>query len=327
MNATYANTTGIPLSLAVYLASDSYDHNDDPYTISVTTLLKPIRPIILGARVPDSLAVVDISGLVPSRMGQSIHDGIERSWLHNYEKALAALGYPKQVISRIRINPKPEEVTEGIIPIYLEQRTSRKLGKWTVTGKFDFVGDGRVEDFKTTSTFTWVNNTKDDDHIMQGSLYRWLNPQIVTQDVMAIQYIFTDWSALRARAEASYPSQRTMQRVLTLKSVHDTEQFAAHKLAQIEALWNVPEDQLPLCTDAELWRSEPQWKYYKNPEKTQRSTKNFDNKQDAYLQLSKDGNVGIVKEVPGQAKACKYCPAFPVCSQAKDLVASGDLQL
>jgi hypothetical protein len=260
-------------------------------------------------------------------MGQAIHDSIERAWLTNHEKALASLNYPKQVISRIRINPKPEEVTEGIIPIYLEQRTSRKLGKWTVTGKFDFVGDGRVEDFKTTSTYTWISNNKDDDHIMQGSLYRWLNPEIVTQDVMAIQYIFTDWSALRVRTEPNYPAQRTMQRVLRLKSVEETERFAANKLAQIELLWDAPEEQLPLCTDTELWRSEPQWKYYRNPAKTQRSTKNFDNKQDAYLQLSQDGNVGIVKEVPGQAKACKYCPAFAVCSQAKNMIASGDLQL
>ena len=67
--------------------------------------------------------------------------------------------------------------------------------------------------------------------------------------------------------------------------------------------------------------------YYKNPEKMSRSTKNFDNKQDAYIFMAENKNVGLVKEVPGQVVACKYCPAFPICEQAKGLIASGDLIL
>lgn len=44
----YTNTTNIPLPLAVFLATDDYDYQPD--TISVTTLLKPIKQIILGRR-------------------------------------------------------------------------------------------------------------------------------------------------------------------------------------------------------------------------------------------------------------------------------------
>jgi hypothetical protein len=50
--------------------------------------------------------------------------------------------------------------------------------------------------------------------------------------------------------------------------------------------------------------------YWKDPAKTEgRSTKNFDNKNDAYMRLSEDGHVGVVKEIKGQVSACKYCPA------------------
>ena len=321
----YANTSSVPLSLAVFLASDFYDHEEN--TISATSLIKPLRQIVLSARVPEDMTPLDLVNLVPSRMGSAIHDAIERSWKDNYQVALDSLGYPKRVIEKIRINPKPEELTDGQIPIYLEQRAHKQVGKFLISGKYDFIGDGRVEDFKSTSTFTAMNNTNDEKYIWQGSIYRWLNPQIITKDEMAIQFIFTDWSKAKDMQDPKYPQQRIQQRILPLKSIQETDAFIKRKLGQIEQYWDVPEDQIPLCTDADLWRSEPVFKYYKNPEKRARSTKNFDNRHDAQLRYIEDGSVGIVVEQPGQVTACKYCPAFAVCSQKDALIASGDLVL
>lgn len=325
--AQYGNVSAVPLSLAVFLATDTYDHDDDPNTISATSLLKPIRQIVLSARVPQEDAVVDLIQMVASRMGTAIHDAIERSWTENHNTALEALGYPKRVIEKIRINPSKEELTDDCIPIYLEQRAYKKVGRFLVSGKFDFVGEGRVEDFKTTSTFTAINNTNDEKYIQQGSIYRWLNPDIITKDEMAIQFIFTDWSKAKAMQDPNYPQNRIQQRVFMLKSVNETQVFVERKLAQIEQYWDADENELPRCTDEELWRSEPVFKYYKNPASTKRSTKNFDNQQDAMLRYIEDGSVGLVKEVPGQVTACKYCPAFSICSQKDELIAAGDLIL
>ena len=323
----YANTSSVPLSLAVFLVTDNYDHDQDENTISTTALIKPLRQIVLSARVPEDMTPVDLVNLVPSRMGSAIHDAIERSWKDNYPNALASLGYPKRVIEKIRINPKPEELTDGVIPIYMEQRAKKTVGKFTVTGKYDFIGDGRVEDFKSTSTYSAMSNTNDEKYIWQGSIYRWLNPQIITKDEMAIQFIFTDWSKAKAMADPKYPQQRIQQRILPLKSIQETDAFVTRKLNQIEQYWGATEEQLPPCTDTDLWRSEPVFKYYKNPEKRARSTKNFDNRHDAQLRYIEDGSVGIVVEQPGQVTACKYCPAFAVCSQKDALIASGDLVL
>lgn len=323
----YANTSSVPLSLAIFLATDTYDHNSDSNTISATSLIKPVRQLVLSARVPEDLSPVDLVNMVPSRMGSAIHDAIERSWKDNYKPAMEALGYPKRVIEKIRINPKPEELTDGLIPIYMEQRAHKKVGKFTISGKYDFIGDGRVEDFKSTSTYTAMNNTNDEKYIWQGSIYRWLNPVIITKDEMAIQFIFTDWSKAKAMQDPKYPQQRIQQRLLPLKSLQETDAFVNRKLNQIEQYWDAKEEDLPLCTDADLWRSEPVFKYYKNPEKRARSTKNFDNRHDAQLRYIEDGSVGIVVEQPGQVTACKYCPAFAVCSQKDALIASGDLVL
>lgn len=325
----YSNQLDIPLSIAVFLATDWYDYSEDPNEISATTLLKPVRQVILASRVPAEAGIVDISNLVQSRVGTAIHDGVERAWRENYRKALKALGYPERVIDRVRVNPTQEELemTPDAIPVYIEQRTKKKLGKWTISGKFDLVVDGRVEDVKSTSVFTAMNNTSDEKYSLQGSIYRWLNPEIITKDEIAIQWLFTDWNKLRAMTEPKYPQQRHQQKIFPLLSIQATQAFIERKLNQIEGYWNAPEEEIPLCTDADLWRGEPVFKYYKNPAKTQRSTKNFDTHQEAMLRYIEDGSVGIVKEVPGQVMACKYCPAFPVCTQKDILVAKGELIL
>ena len=325
MQPRYTNVSNVPLSMAVFLATNFYDYVDDPHYISATSLIKPLRQLILASRVKDDDVAVDLTNMVASRMGAAIHDSIERAWKTNYKNALEILGYPAKVIEKVKINPTKEELQDDTIAIYLEQRSYRKLGKWTIGGKFDFVGEGRVEDFKSTSTYTAINKSKDSDYILQGSIYRWLNPDIITRDEMAIQFIFTDWSSAKAKSDPNYPQSRIQQRVLKLKSLTETEAFIARKMRMIEMYWDTPEDQIPECSDEDLWRSEPVFKYYKNPGKTSRSTKNFEHRQDAYQRLAEDGHVGIVVEQPGQVTACRYCAGFSLCSQKDRLIAAGDL--
>lgn len=327
MSRTYSNVSEVPLSLAVFLATDYYDYNDDPNTISATTLIRPLRQIILSARVPPSENVADLTQMVKNRMGSAIHDGIERAWKTNHRTAMQALGFPQKIIDRILINPTKDELTEDSIPVYLEQRLSRKIGKYTITGKFDFIAEGRVEDFKSTSTFTIMNNTNDDKYTLQGSIYRWLDPELITADDLAIQFLFTDWNANKAKADPNYPQRNFQSKIYPLKSLNETEAFIRRKLELIEQYWDSPEEEIPECSDEDLWRSEPVFKYYKNPQKTSRSTKNYPLYQEAMMRYIEDGSVGLVKEHPGQVTACKYCSAFPVCSQKDALVAQGDLVL
>ena len=128
-------------------------------------------------------------------------------------------------------------------------------------------------------------------------------------------------------ADPKYPSQRTLRKTYDLKSIQETERFVQHKLDQIDQYWNIPEPQLPQCSDTELWRSDPVFKYYKNPEKTARATKNFDTRQEAYIRLAEDGGKGMIIERPGEVTACKYCPGFSLCSQKDLLIERGELNL
>lgn len=321
----YTNGSGISLSMAAFLAHDGYDYEEN--TVSATKLLKPIRQLILASRVPEADSIIDVSGLVKSRMGSAIHDAIERVWTNHKDEALSALGIPEPVIKRVRVNPDPDTVTEEEIPVYLELRSYKEVMGYTVSGKFDFVGDGTVEDFKFTGTFTYTNGTKDRDYQLQGSLYRWLNPKIITGDVIKVNMTFWDFQPFRAKTDPNYPPAQTITKEIPLLSVEETERFVRNKLKQIQKYEHAPQEDLPLCTDEELWRKAPVWKYYKNPEKTARATKNFDNKQEAYTRLAKDGGKGLVVEQGGEVVACKYCPAFPICTQKDDLIADGSLKV
>lgn len=329
MPAQYANVGNVPLALAVFLASDYYDHSSDPDEISATTLLKPLRQIILPSRLAPGEGLPDLGGMMNNRMGAAIHDGIEKAWTTNHVRAMQALGYPQRVIERVVINPPVDTDLTDLIPIYLEQRLKRRLGKWVITGKFDFIGEGRVADFKSTSVWTFKNQVNSTKYTQQGSIYRWLDSKKITQDEMDIHYIFTDWKAGMQRADPGYPPNRFHRQVFPLLSLNETEAFIKRKLALIEQFWDAPEEEIPACDDEELWRSEPVFKYYKNPDNAtkpgSRSTKNFDTLHDARVRQVEDGNVGAIKEVLGQVTACKYCPGFGACTQKDDLIASGDL--
>jgi len=329
MPSKYSNVSDVPLALAVFLASDTYDHNSDPNTISATTLLKPLRQIILPLRIPPGEGLVNLSDMMASRMGTAIHDGIEKAWMTNYPAAMEAMGLPKKVIERIVINPteRPDQLSPDVIPIYLEQRLTRKLGTWTITGQFDFISEGKVQDFKSTGVWTYKKQANTSKYIEQGSIYRWLDPELITANDMDIHYIFTDWKAMMAKNDPTYPPKRFHTQSLQLMPLEETNNFIRNKLELIKKYLTAAETDIPLCNDIELWRSTPQFKYYKNGNiNSSRSTKNFTTNSDAVLHMAtKGGNVGAIKEVPGTVTACKYCPAFAICTQKDALIESGDL--
>ena len=116
------NSTGIPLSVAVWLATDSYDYVQDPNYISATSLLKPLKSIILS-RTIQITDETDIADLVPSKMGTAVHDQIERAWMENYHTALSNLGYQKHLINSIIGNPEVGGDLNGKSPGDMDKRT------------------------------------------------------------------------------------------------------------------------------------------------------------------------------------------------------------
>ena len=313
------NLHDVPLTLAVWLLHDEYDYQNIPKYISVTTLMKPLRMIILSRRTPPAeREAPDVVDFVARAMGTALHDSVEKAWVKGYARSLKMMGYPESVIKRVLINPTPEELAaaEHPIPIYLEQRALREINGWTVGGKFDMVAEGMVQDNKSTSAYTWVYGGRDEEHALQGSLYRWLNPDKITEDFIRINYIFTDWQKAQVAQNPKYPKQRVQSKDIDLLDITATENWVQRKLGLIEKYAAMPEKEIPLCTDEELWLSDPTFKYYTDPNKTSgRSTRNFDSKREADAFMSEKGGKGIVVTTLGTPKRCGYCDAYDNCTQ------------
>lgn len=322
----YTNQTELPVPVAVWLAHDDYEHSEAG--LSATSLLKPIRQVILTQRVPEGEGIVDISSLIKSSIGTAIHDAIEHSWRsEKLPETLASLGVPEKIIKRVRINP--EQIENGpTIPMHLELRTAKDVLGVKITGKFDFVDDGHLIDFKTTSTFAYTSGNKDDDYILQGSIYRWLNPDIITDEFMSIVFIFTDWQKTRYLSDPrNYPRSQIVARHFKMLPASEVQLYVENRVRQLQFYSDKPEAELPLCTDKELWRKADQFKYYKNPQKMTKSTANFETLGEANQRYLDDGAVGVVKIVKGGVSACLYCSAYTMCTQKDKLIESGELKV
>ena len=313
----FTNLHQIDISMAVWLVHDDYDFLPRERAISATALLKPTRQIILSGRVTGE-ALEDISARISMRLGHAIHDSIEHAWKTGYKRSLSLLGLPDKVIDRFKINPDPKEVQPEDIPVYIEQRGYRKLGEWVISGKLDMAVNGRLKDAKSTSVFSFIKGNKDENYRLQLSFYKWLHSDKVTDDEGDIQFVFTDWQKSMVNTIPGYPPIRIVNHTVSLYSEEETETLIASKIEDLVRYQDASQDALPRCTDEELWRSEPVYKYYSDPTKTDgRATKNFDSLIEANNHLA-EKRKGVVKTVPGQVKACLYCRAFDICEQRKE---------
>jgi len=320
----YTNVTNISLPIAVWLAVDNYDGptGQEDKTISVTTLMKSIKQLILSKRVPPTEATVDISNLLAARLGTALHSSVEHAWVKGHLQGLTSLDIPKNIRTRIKINPEPSELSEGDIPIWLELRTQKQINGWTVSGSADFIFDGACHDFKSTNTFTYTSNSKNEDYILQMSMYKWLNPTKIIHPIGYIEFLFKDWNSNKALSDPNYPQATVTQKGFKLIEPPDMEMWITNKLAQIDNLIDAPEQDLPDCNQKELWMDDPQYKYFSNPD-AKRATKNFKGDMFAAQQMLNTKGKGIIKTVYGKAKACHWCSAKSVCQQYIQLTNQG----
>lgn len=305
------NLPNMSESLGVWLATETYSGKGDERTISATELLKSTRQIVLSRRVDLAQVTPNLNSLIASRIGVAIHDAIRLSWVNPTRiKALEALGLPAHKYVVNPVGPVPA----GMIDVRTEQRTDKVIDGWTVSGEYDLVIAGQLMDTKTTKGFVIQKRLHDAKWKMQGSIYRWLNPEVITDDSVVIECVVLDWTAGDAASSPEYPQQQWVSLRLQLKTIQETESFIRTKLAEITRHLDTPEPDLPECTDEDLWREAPTYAYFANPEATGRSTKNFDTQHDAYMHLAEKGK-GRVDTRPGKVKACAYCSAASLCTQ------------
>ena len=301
----FTNKKNIPLALQVMLATDNYDHNSDPKTISVTSILRPLRSLVLKSS-QRSEPVKDIFMNIASVVGTAIHNALEEAW-ESPEEALETLG-----------------ITDFDKHIVLtEIRSERVIAGWTVSGKFDICIDGQVQDLKNVNCYAYSKLENREKFILQLSIYKWLNPKDISDDFGVILYHHPDWTSLgKVKQPDSYPPAKMHGEKVLLLSSSEVETYLTKRLGALTAI-KEGSTHLPECTPQELWQRDTIYKYYKNPLKKGKSTRTSTSSALVYDAYTKDFCVGEVVEIKGKVMACNYCDVSNCCSQKDTIEKAG----
>ena len=293
-------------------AFDEYDHSGETKILSASGINDSVKSIILTRRMDPTMAVIDVTQLLAATMGTACHNQMERVFTSKHlPNVMRSLGYPDGFIATIRVNPDEKTASEDNYNVYLENRKEVDVNGWTISGKYDLVLNGQLHDLKTTGVFSW---TKDPlDYIHQMSVYKFLNPKIVTNSYGIIDFWFKDWKAYES-SKASYPPHSAIEKRFKLLSHEETEALIVNKTTALDEAKDFSQDELVPCTPKERWSTRT-YQVFKD-HSAKRATKNCDTFYEAQAKVMSLG-YGIIKTKDSKSTKCLYCSALPTCTQGQ----------
>ena len=290
----YTNKHNFPDFVVKWLEYDTYDYDEN--AISATTLMQPARAYALKKQNWEDLEV-DVSDMIASRYGTAIHDSVEKVHLPGCKQ---------------------------------EERLRKAVKNRIITGKYDILkqiaaDQWQLIDVKSTSVWTYIYGSKDEDFKKQLSIYRWLAVQngYNTIQKAKIWMIFTDWSATKAQNTEGYPKTRLVIKDIELMGDDQTLSYIGRRIDALNKAALQEQKDMPMCTDEELWAQDDVWQVMKEGRKT--SMKNCSSEEEAEEWIgSKQDKTGISTHLrKGGVKRCKYCTARKFCTQYQELIKEG----
>lgn len=332
-----SNLYNVPESLQMWLVADTYDHSArDEKTFSATEIIRHPRQVILTRRAAanNNMPVEDYIGLVVSRLGQTVHSGVEHAWKNAIKKAqqgdytaFETIGWRREMVDDILVNPTAEQLKDNpdCIPIYIEHRVTKPLGDYFITGELDFCIDGQLEDFKMTKTYSYSTDLNDAKYAKQGSIYKWLcGRDVITSPDTQISFIFKDFKKAMS-GSPNYPPADIATKKYPLASELETQRFLTKRLALLEELKETPEPELPKCDDDTLMVAPFTYAYY-GKAGAKRATKTSSDYSELEV-IMKSKGTGYIETRGGEVRGCSYCSAFHECTQKDEYLENGRLTL
>ena len=288
----YTNKRNFPDFVFEWLTADYYDY--DQNALSATTLMQPPRAYALKKQNWENLEI-DVEDLIASRYGTAIHDSVEKVNLTGCKQ---------------------------------EERLKKAVKNKIISGKYDIlkeISDKRWQliDVKSTSVWTIIYGSRDEDYITQLSIYRWLAVQNNYQVIQKgkIWLIFTDWSAKKAKEDPEYPQTRIMVKEVDLWGDEETLKYIGKQMDLLEKTAAMEQNDMPKCTNEELWASGESWAVMKDGGK--RAIKVHKTEKAALEHKDTMDPTYHIEHRPGKVARCKYCMARKFCNQYQELIEEG----
>lgn len=293
----YTNIHGLPEIIRLWLEHDEYDHHKGVY--SATQLLKPTRAVVLEKRHEDELET-DITDVIASRYGTALHESFEKVEMPGVKQE------------------------ERLFAVFEGHKLSGKPDIMKEVDDLQHAHVFKIVDIKSTSVWTYIYGSRDEDHRIQLSIYRWLAEQNGYRMIGEgeIIYLFTDWAKSRAKQGGDYPPLRVMVKEIELMSIEEIELFIRLRLKDIHKYLHHSQESPPPCSRDELWQKDDKWAVMKQNRKS--AVKVWDTEDDASNQVVELGEgTHWIEHRPAKAMRCNYCLVTKWCEQFKALDNAG----
>lgn len=280
------NNYNLPENLVKAVTYDS--HQKANY--SVTELLDPVRITLLRKR-HDAEIKDDASNLIWRLFGSAIHVILERGQQAH------------QLTEEYLIAEILGQKVSGIPDLYEEP--------------------GIITDYKITSAWSVVYESRTEKWKEQLNCYGYFYvkhgfPVSELRNIL----ILRDWSRSKAASDPQYPQQKVIQIQVPVWSADETEQFMDGRISRLLQCADVPDADLPLCTEDDRWQKKSTWAVMKEGRKS--AVRVFDTEAEATEYLANPANTikwtfNIVHR-PGEDTRCLYyCPCNQFCDHYKSI--------
>lgn len=212
----------------VFRAIEATQHryeSDDRGDITTTQLIDPVQVVTLKLR-HDKETSEDIMDRLWSLQGQMLHMILE-------------LGAPKGSD--------------------VEKRVAAEISGWKLTGKYDYIDDGILIDYKYTSVWSFVFGRKEWEY--QANVNRWLLHKNGVEIKGLVNYLmFRDWSESKVGSR-NYPKEKMIPITLPMWPLADAESYVMAQVKAHKEARNKPDNELPKCSKEDRWFNERTQKF------------------------------------------------------------------
>lgn len=285
------NNSGLPQPF-VDMATKEYEYKPKRY--GVTTLLKSVRQNLLQRRHDEEIEQ-DCADMIWALFGQAVHKVLETS------------------------NEKDELFKEEKLTYTLENG-------YTISGILDLydLALEEVSDYKTASVWKVIYGDYTDWRL-QGLAYAWLLKKCGLNCRRVKFYaILKDWSKTDSTRKADYPKQPVAQIVFDVTEVglQEIEKMLLEKIEEIRNCEELPDEELPMCSDADRWYTGDKFAVMKNGRKT--ALRVCDTELEAREWRENNGGdyiekrVGVDRKCQDYCTCCKFCDYWKLNYEKKD---------
>lgn len=274
------NNSNLP---APFVRMAEEDYTPTPRRYSVTTLLKPVREILLNRRYGDEIEQ-DCADMIWLIFGKAVHSVLEHYGTGESEFAEEKLAFTLDNGCTV----------SGIVDLY-------------------DIDKAEVVDYKTASVWKVIYNDFEDWR-KQGMMYAWLlRKNGLPCDKATFYAILKDHSSTKAKREADYPKQPVfkVEFAVTDEAMAEIETFIRDKTSELIKYEDVPDEELPLCSLEDRWNDGDKYAVMKKGRKS--ALRVLDSEEEAELYRMNNGG-DYIELRPGTDKKCEdYCRCATKC--------------